>query len=376
MTRDALLNAIETARQSEAFRNYLQVRDRVVDMLEEAQRRADRPSNYWEEELAGFDYVLDASPLIIRRLREHCYHITGLRSFEYRGHHAHKRGAFAGKLEALRQQDEDNLLVPESPLLGGFGHMIGGALINVDTLKFYECLVALNKAGLLAPFRSDAGERKVVMEIGAGWGGFAYQFRTLCPDVTYIIVDLPQTLLFSAVYLRTLFPSASVLTYGDKPAAALLQDCQSYDFVFLPHYFIDNIQLSRLDLTINMVSFQEMTSAQVDKYVRKVAEIGCPNLYSLNRDKSPYNDQLTTVSSIIGEYYGVREVKVLDVQYTQLSVPRVGKQAAGTSPTKFAKAFARELLRKSARKLLRKNKTRKKRSVHEYRHLVGTLNRG
>ena len=52
--------------------------------------------------------------------------------------------------------------------------------------------------------------RKLVWEIGAGWGGFAYQFKTLFPDVTYVIVDLPELFLFSATYLMTLFPEAKV----------------------------------------------------------------------------------------------------------------------------------------------------------------------
>src|SRR3990172_7595695 len=149
MTRDTLYDIIENARESDAFRNYLQVRDRVLAMLVQAQKENEFPSHYWEEELAGFDYMLDASPLIIKKLREHCYHLTGLRAYDYRGHHSHKREAFAGKLQALRQQDQDNVLVPESPLLGGFGHLIDGDLINIDTLKFYESIIALSKSGLL-----------------------------------------------------------------------------------------------------------------------------------------------------------------------------------------------------------------------------------
>ena len=142
------LEVLGAASRSEANRNYLQMRDCVLDMLSQMQNKNNRPSNYWEEELAGFDYMLDASPLIVRKLREHCYHLTGLRAYDYRGHHAHQRGLFAQKLRVLQQQDENDLLVPESPLLGGFGHEIDGVLVNLDTLKFYECLIALDKSKL------------------------------------------------------------------------------------------------------------------------------------------------------------------------------------------------------------------------------------
>ena len=321
-------------------------------MLEEAAGRSSLPSDYWKEELAGFNYMLDASPLIIEKLRYHCYHLTGLRDYDYRGHHAHLHGALEGKLRRLQQADRDNLLIPESPELGGFGYTIGGALFNLDTLKFYESLIALNKSGLLAPFRSEGAERKVVMEIGAGWGGFAYQFKKLCPKVTYIIVDLPQTLLFSAVYLMTLFPSAAIFIYDGQMEDSLSETCHSYDFVFLPHYYIDKLQLARLDLAMNMVSFQEMTTEQVRQYVRKTYELGCPNFYSLNRDRSPHNKQLTAVSSVLSEYYSISPIEVLDVPYTNVKKP---------SFRRVIKAFTRKLLRQS-----------RAYSKHEYRHLIGT----
>ena len=52
----------------------------------------------------------------------------------------------------------------------------------------------------------------------------------------------------------------------------------------------------RLDLTVNMVSFQEMTEAQADAYVAKAHALNCPFVYSLNRDKSAYNPEITSVS--------------------------------------------------------------------------------
>src|SRR5687768_8616440 len=155
------------------------------------------PSEYWREELSGFDYLLDASPLIVERLREHTHHITGLRPYDYRGGQPARRAALAAKLGALREAGRDDLLVPESPALGGFGFEIDGALYNLDTLKFYEALIALDRAGVLGELRRATG-RPVVWEIGAGWGGFAYQLKTLFPDVTYVICDLPELFLFSA----------------------------------------------------------------------------------------------------------------------------------------------------------------------------------
>ncbi len=341
LRQNDLLGHIENEKHSKEYRTYLEVRESVFKMLDEASDHADLPSNYWKEELDGFDYMLDASPLVIRKLRQHCYHLTGLRHYDYRDHHAHKSKPFAMKLDLLREQDEDDLLVPESPLLGGFGHHIDGMLINLDTLKFYESMIALNKSGLLAPFRNNSDEKRIVLEIGAGWGGFAYQFKKLCPNTCYIIIDFPQTLLFSIVYLKTLFPKGKLLLYGDKPKEKLLEDYASFDFVFLPHFFWKETRLKEIELAINMVSFQEMTDDQVDGYVRHLVEQDCQNVYSHNRDRSSHNTQLSTVSSILGKYYDVIEHQVLDMQYISFK----------------ASGHAKE----------------QKKSVYDYRHLIGTL---
>ena len=82
----------QAAEQSDSYRNYLCIRERVMQMMEEMQSDSNyRPSDYWKEELSGMDYMLDASPLIIDKLREHCYHLTGIRSYDYRGHHVHQK---------------------------------------------------------------------------------------------------------------------------------------------------------------------------------------------------------------------------------------------------------------------------------------------
>ena len=58
--------------------------------------------------------------------------------------------------------------MPESPRLGGFGHRIDGDLVNIATLKFYECLIALDRCQVLAELR-EVDRRVTVVEIGAGW---------------------------------------------------------------------------------------------------------------------------------------------------------------------------------------------------------------
>jgi len=357
---------LSQARLSPAYQNYCRVRTRVFDMLEEscaAEDGADA-SDYWQEELAGFEYLLDASPLIVQRLREHCYHLTGLLSYPYRSHHSHKSYKLRKKLEALQTVDKSGLCVPEARAMGGFGYEINGELFNIDTLKFYESMIALDKGGALDSFNTMNGERQAVMEIGSGWGGFCYQFKRLFPAVTYICVDLPQTLLFSAVYLLTVFPESRILIYGDTAPADTFRNWDRYDIILMPNYILDRLTLPPISLGINMVSFQEMTTAQVEDYIRALAANGCPSLYSHNRDRSPHNQELSFVSDIMKRYYNVTEISVLDIPYTNLNV-------------KDAAICGKRSLLDTLKSLFKFNDNCE--SLHNftaYRHLLGTLKPG
>jgi hypothetical protein len=315
---EALRQRLEALANEPAYKNYLHTRARILEMRAlVATIPGHRPSAYWEEELSTFEYMLDASPLVIEKLRYHTHWVTGLRAYEYRSQRSRAKTKFAEKLQALLAVGPRELLVPEWRSLGGFGFDIDGQLYNIDTLKFFEVLIALDKGAVLQEFRSNA-DRRLVWEIGAGWGGFPYQFKSLCPNVTYVISDFPELFLYSATYLMTAFPDAKVAFWGEMPSDRLYERWREFDFIFLPNTSLADMQFERLDLTINMVSFQEMTDRQVDAYVERARALNCPFLYSLNRDKSAYNPEIESVSEIIARYYWPREISVLTVPYQKM----------------------------------------------------------
>jgi glycosyltransferase involved in cell wall biosynthesis len=301
---------------------YERAREAVLKMIGGAAGGPVAPSEYWREELETIDYLIEATPLIINKLRHHAFHITGIRPYDYRSKGDNRREYFEARLNALRELGGDRLLVPESPALGGFGYDIDGRLFNVDTLKFYEVLVGMERGGVLAALRLR--EQPVVCEIGAGWGGFAYQFKTLFPKSTYVIVDFPELFLFSMTYLATVFPEArlAVVGAGDAPA-----DVRDADFVFVPQARANGETIGQLDLLVNMVSFQEMTDAQVRRYADIAAMAGCPLVYSFNRERSAYNTELISVSEALAERYQLTEVPVLQTDYTNAMkrMPKPGK---------------------------------------------------
>jgi hypothetical protein len=352
-----LRSRIDALSTGSAYRNYLTVRDRVLEMLDRSPASGiDRPSGYWREELAGFEYMLDASPLIIDKLRHHTYHLTGLKVYDYRTGKDEYERQLREKLDTLLEVGREELFVPEPAELGGFGFRYGDGLFNLDTLKFFEAMIALDRGALLTPLRTGA-ERHVAWEIGAGWGGLAYTFKTLCPNTSYLIVDLPQVFLFSAVYLMTVMPDARFAFHGDGPLTSLVPD---RDFVFVPHWALDELELPRLDLTLNMVSFQEMTTAQVEAYVDVAWRLGSQYLYSLNRDRSHYNTELSSVRQIIERRFRIHEIPVLDMPYTQL--PRKGRRPKPAGVAERMRSVGKKLMQNTARNPAIRT---------DYRHIVG-----
>src|SRR3954451_20250004 len=129
----AFRDQLEALRRSPAYRNYELVRDRVFTMRAlEAQLPHFKPSAYWEEELTNFEYMLDASPLVIDKLRHHAMHITGIRPYEYRSNRDRWRSRLTDKRRALLKYGKREMLVPEWRALGGFGFEIEGELYNLD----------------------------------------------------------------------------------------------------------------------------------------------------------------------------------------------------------------------------------------------------
>lgn len=308
---------VEQAAASRGYQAYSEVRRQVFAMRDREDRAAGttaEPSAYWREELDGFDYMLDAPPMVVAKLRHHCYHLTGLRPYDYRTLKDKAQRKVERRKRQLEGAGRRDLIIPEPDLLGGFGFRIDGALYNVDTLKYNEALIALERAGVLDDLRQ--ADRPVAWEIGSGWGGFAYQLKSTVPNATLVLSDFPEVFLFSATYLLTAFPDANVLFEGsdEDPGAASWTD---YDFVFVSNTRTDAVRPPHLNLTSNMVSFQEMRSDQVEAYVGHAARAGSQALYSLNRERSLYNPELSSTTAIIAEQFELREVPVLEDSYAE-----------------------------------------------------------
>lgn len=107
---------------------------------------------------------------------------------------------------------------------------------------------------------------RTVLEIGAGNGTLAALLRKKIDKLTYVIVDLPETICLSMVFLKELFPDAKILMPHEKRVHGF----NEYDFIFLTPEQINVLDDNCVDLAINNHSFQEMSHKQVAEYFKLI----------------------------------------------------------------------------------------------------------
>jgi hypothetical protein len=122
--------------------------------------------------------------------------------------------------------------------------------------------------------------RKVI-EIGGGFGGQARLTRLFYPRLTYVIVDLVNSLYCSYVYVSANFPDARILFMEDPAQAA---EIDKFDFVFVPTEFIAALKGIKTDLIVNTASFGEMVQRDVDAFMQFInVDADTKYFYSVNR---------------------------------------------------------------------------------------------
>ena len=141
---------------------------------------------------------------------------------------------------------------------GEIGHSMRGVIVNHDTVSYQECINLFFESGIVAlldRWAKDRGEIRI-LEIGSGWGALASWFKAAFPNASYSIIDLPECLLFSSLYLSLGRPDLET-GWGPPPVP--------FGFRFIPNYQADAVR-EPFDLIVNTLSMSEMSESQVRHY--------------------------------------------------------------------------------------------------------------
>jgi hypothetical protein len=251
-------------------------------------------------------HVWDATPETIAALRRCCEPLGRARISDYDDPASPLMLRLRRDIHTLRRQIGAGLFVQEPAALGGFGYVKGEERFNEDTVRFFEVIAALQDAALLGEFR-HARERRVVWEIGGGWGGFAYQFKTVCPNVTYLITGAPDLLLVSAVYLTTVLPGARFRFYDASSPDEFWHDWDTVDVLFAPEAAVAALRPPRVDLTIDLMALPIMGASRAWSHVQHAFDFGCRYFYSL-REPGCCADGAATLRRAIERLYWLHPV--------------------------------------------------------------------
>jgi hypothetical protein len=268
-----------------------------------------RPSSYWTDFTSFFDYMTDLSPASLAKVRLHTYHLTG---DNYQTYYFGNRGGFLDFYGAWLETDglpaEHVLSEPEDGI--GF-RLEDGRFVSADIARFQRCVSTLSRRGVLGEL-CRSGPPPRVIEIGGGYGGLALHLSQILKGCQYIVVDLPETLVFSASYLALHAPTKRLYLYdpADRLDAATFA---GLDFVLLPDYRLDALTGFEFDLAINIASMQEMRVDQIERYLDFIKLTCRGEFYSCNRDRQNRNDELRSLFDLMRARFEMIEASPSDL---------------------------------------------------------------
>jgi hypothetical protein len=263
-----------------AYEHYVQVRERTRRMCQSSNGATATWTEAERRTVTALAPLWDATPETIASLRRWCEPISDVRATDYDSERSDLRLRLKRDVSFLRRQIGRELFVQEPLALGGFGYDLRGERCNEDTVKFFKAIGALHDGGVLGACRR-ATQRRVVWEIGGGWGGFAYQFKTICPNITYLITGIPDVLLVSAVYLSSIFPGARCRFVDGSSMNDVWHGWEDVDFIFAPEAALATLQPPRIDLTLDIMALRNMCESRVRSHVQRAFDLGSRYFYSL-----------------------------------------------------------------------------------------------
>ena len=186
--------------------------------------------------------------------------------------------------ERLKERDKYDILgrtEVSATERNGIAVEINGKLLSWDYLISVESIISMVEydPNLLT-------KPNVILDLGASWGRMGYLLKSLNPLITYIISDIPVSLMVSQHYLPTVLKQEKIFIYKDNKKIENF----THDYFRNTNglHFLGSQDLSRfsdksIDFFINIASFQEMTQDQVDSYFSIINRITKKAVYLQQR---------------------------------------------------------------------------------------------
>lgn len=219
---------------------------------------AGKTSRFWSEHFAARPNFPDVSEIMTFRRSGYGYGIGD----EKAGDLAREQREDARKHQIFAPMVPTSFVnsIPEStfgaPRIFEKNGLLRSSNFLVNAFTTYRITNLLRRLGKTGPLR--------ILEIGAGWGGCAYQLHHAADVESYVIVDLPENLYLSSVYLTNSLPDRRLVCL-DVDGAELTAIEPGSVAVGLPGV-IERLK-TKFDLVLNSFSLQEMALDSVQAYM-------------------------------------------------------------------------------------------------------------
>jgi putative sugar O-methyltransferase len=165
-----------------------------------------------------------------------------------------------------------------APMVGNpYGYTMDGVFIRAggDYHHYYAHAVA-ELVG--------SSEKRLVVELGGGFGGLAYYLVRDNPHVTYVDFDLPEATALASYYLMRSLPNVPIRLYGEAELSA--EALATPGFVMMPSFEIIKMPSKSAAVSFNSYSLAEMSPATIHIYLDQVTRITSGYFLHVNHNRN------------------------------------------------------------------------------------------
>jgi putative sugar O-methyltransferase len=122
---------------------------------------------------------------------------------------------------------------------------------------------------LIQHIPTTSEKHTITVDIGAGFGGSSRILNYYRPNMTQILIDLPETLFLTAYYLKYNFPNKKIALLEDiYPHLENIHEViEAYDFIIVPPFVLDYLKEKSVDLVVNASSLAFMSKEYLEYYL-------------------------------------------------------------------------------------------------------------
>jgi putative sugar O-methyltransferase len=135
-------------------------------------------------------------------------------------------------------------------------------------------------------------QKNVILDIGASYGGLSRILDYYIPQSCHILLDLPESLILSAYYIKYNFPNKKIALLEDiiDKLDKFDEIIEEYDFIVIPPWVISMIMEESVDLVINTASFGFMSQEYLEYYFKHIDRVLKHKgyFYSLNKTQTDH----------------------------------------------------------------------------------------